>query len=42
VVIVNGRVLKEGHMLEQDLTIERIEEKEVYFNFKGQIFRVRP
>jgi hypothetical protein len=42
VVIVNGRVLKEGQLLEEELSIERIEEKEVYFNFKGQIFRVRP
>ncbi|MBU0755016.1 MAG: general secretion pathway protein GspB [Planctomycetes bacterium] len=42
IVIVNGQVLSEGQRLQDNLTVDRIGEKEVYFNYKGQIFVVSP
>jgi Tfp pilus assembly protein PilO len=42
IVIVNGQVLKEGQRLQENLTVDRIGEKEVFFNYKGQIFKVCP
>lgn len=42
VIIINGKVLTEGQQLENNLVVERIESKEVYFKFKGEVFKIRP
>jgi hypothetical protein len=41
VVIVNRRVLKKGEYLQDNLFVDRITEDDVFFNFKGQIFRMK-
>jgi hypothetical protein len=35
-------VLSEGQFVQDDLMINKIAEKEVLFNFKGQVFKIRP
>lgn len=42
IVIVNGQVLTQGQRLQDNLTVDRIGENEVYFNYKGQIYKVCP
>lgn len=42
IVIVNGQVLAEGQRLQDDLTVDTINDKEVFFKYKGQLFRIRP
>lgn len=42
IVIVNGTVLTEGQRLQDNLSIHKINQKEVHFMYKGQIFKIRP
>ena len=41
VAIVNGKVLKEGQFLQDDLMVEKIEARGILFRYKGLTFSVR-
>ncbi|MFH2000199.1 MAG: type 4a pilus biogenesis protein PilO, partial [Planctomycetota bacterium] len=42
IVIVNGQVLSEGQRLQENLTVDKINDKEVFFKYKDQVFKIRP